>query len=156
VTHTQCSAATEQERCPSCFGTDDDFRRGLYKCSDPWHADDHLRAKTLARRTIASVLPRSEGQGSECDGGLHTSNEPQSAVWQPIETAPKDGTPVIIAERTDLSNGSTNWYIDTAVNYYETDIRSKDVWFEREGSEVVCDEPTHWQPLPTPPVSRPQ
>lgn len=31
------------------------------------------RAKTLARQTTTSVLPRPEGQGSECDGGLHTS-----------------------------------------------------------------------------------
>lgn len=30
------------------------------------------RAKTLARQTTTSVLPRSEGQAAECDGGLRT------------------------------------------------------------------------------------
>lgn len=31
----------------------------------------NARAKTLARQTTTSVLPRSEGQAEECDGGLH-------------------------------------------------------------------------------------
>jgi hypothetical protein len=71
--------------------------------------------------------------------------------WQPIETAPKDGTPVLIAECSALIDGRPHWYIDTAVNFYELDVREKDVWREREGSDVVCDSPTHWMPLPAPP-----
>lgn len=59
-------------RCPSCFGTDADYALGAYKCSNPWHGDDHLRAKTLARQTTTSVLPLREGQAEECDGGLRT------------------------------------------------------------------------------------
>jgi hypothetical protein len=73
--------------------------------------------------------------------------------WQPIETAPKDGTPVLIAECGQLSNGIDHWYIDTAINCYELDVRERDVWTEREGSKVVCDSPTHWMPLPKPPQS---
>lgn len=63
------------ERCPSCFGTDADYALGAYRCSNPWHADDHLRAKTLARQTTASGLPHREGQAVECDGGLHSPQE---------------------------------------------------------------------------------
>lgn len=150
----RCSAGTVQHTCRVLDGGID----GPYNEPDPACCSGRALE---ARDTLLRVLKRYGGEpythvaiDAAWNAAVAILNEPQGA-WQPIETAPKDGTPVIIAECTELSNGSTNWYIDTAVNYFETDIRSKDVWFEREGSEIVCDEPTHWQPLPTPPLSRP-
>lgn len=66
--------------------------------------------------------------------------------WQPIETAPKDGTEIFTAKMKPERFGS-----------YFYAVRSK--W---RGSEWVMDlgdrwspfdpDPTHWMPLPAPPT----
>lgn len=50
---------TGAERCPSCERTDVEYSSSTwkFKCSDPWHGDDHLRAKT---RTTAARAERRE------------------------------------------------------------------------------------------------
>lgn len=57
--------------------------------------------------------------------------------WQPIETAPKDGNDMLIV---------THWK-DIYVGYW-------DLMDERfmESEYVVIYEPTHWMPIPKPPV----
>ena len=56
-------------------------------------------------------------------------------TWQPIETAPRDGTRVLVYER-DAALGaiSLNWV-------------DQDGWW--------LGHPTHWMPLPTPPEDKP-
>lgn len=82
--------------------------------------------------------------------------------WQPIETAPRDGTE-ILAWRKDCGTIIIRW--DSAESFMtdseidkagltDDELFGKD-WFcadfiqgcRLEGSEV----PTHWQPLPDPP-----
>ncbi|WP_332692073.1 DUF551 domain-containing protein [Devosia sp.] len=71
--------------------------------------------------------------------------------WLPIETAPRDGSRVLLSDGTDVEIakwGDINmaekkgWQIscnaDTGWNYYE-----------------VFYAPTHWAPLPTPPGVNP-
>lgn len=64
--------------------------------------------------------------------------------WQTIESAPRDGTPVLVAER-----GPNGWWIDVGENMYDISD-GPDKWRGRESSNVTC-EPTHWMPLPEPP-----
>ena len=61
------------------------------------------------------------------------------ADWRPIETAPKDGTPILIARGGE---------VDGALWNPETDR-----WDTIGPSNIglVPDWPTHWQPLPEPP-----
>jgi hypothetical protein len=59
--------------------------------------------------------------------------------WQPIETAPKDGTVVLACE----------------IDYYPESVASANFesgswWWHMEGSRAT---PTHWQPLPPPPTT---
>lgn len=71
--------------------------------------------------------------------------------WQPIDTAPKDGTLVLIAVRGSCYIAS--WSDEAQFERFE----------ERPGWQVfVCDDgwyswaedaPTHWMPLPDPPSS---
>lgn len=77
-----------------------------------------------------------------------------AAEWQPIETAPKDGTRVLVSypleggwqiylaawERKNSSfiGRFEGWYIDRA--HYALTCITKKVHF-----------PTHWMPLPEPP-----
>lgn len=58
-------------------------------------------------------------------------------TWQPIETAPRDGTVILV------------WQAGKGRDTIITD------WFAVESNTGACgwlDEPTHWQPLPPPPT----
>ena len=75
-------------------------------------------------------------------------------TWQPIETAPKDNTAVIIAVPTEHKDGfivgeayfnpeqgGDWWWAGTSSgDYYAGPIIEMNFW-----------NPTHWQPLPPPP-----
>lgn len=63
--------------------------------------------------------------------------------WQPIETAPKDGTPVLV----HAPGGCTQWKLHTTLWICRWDGR----WVEAGGEEYTTCEPTHWMPLPPPP-----
>jgi hypothetical protein len=62
--------------------------------------------------------------------------------WQPIETAPKDGTLVLLAY--DTGPGVLQWGMSLARirgDHWATDINSQ-----------LHFVPTHWMPLPEPPA----
>jgi hypothetical protein len=74
--------------------------------------------------------------------------------WQPIETAPKDGTPVWLWWPSPDSEAITGWWSE---GWYEGDrlVRSDAGWVGNEASSHRLDEwsqPTHWMPLPAPPI----
>ena len=66
--------------------------------------------------------------------------------WQPIETAPKDGTRVLIAWNNGCDKGVVSAYWEPGyfgnIGWTEFQLRS-DYWGP--------DTPTHWMPLPKPP-----
>jgi hypothetical protein len=65
----------------------------------------------------------------------------QSSGWQPIETAPKDGT-WFLAHEPGESMKAMRW---------DTDTRDKNhAWRDHE---LLKYEPTHWMPLPDPPAA---
>ena len=67
-------------------------------------------------------------------------------MWQPIETAPKDGTRVLVF---------CHWGVDIAQWNQDSYIRKpKPYWSYRRSSSKGADRrfpPTHWMPLPEPP-----
>ena len=77
--------------------------------------------------------------------------------WQPIETAPKDGT-VIDVWLGGISESDRKFYCDG-------DTFRSPAWAWREGkfrplgglniTQVVFVQPTHWMPLPAPPEAQP-
>lgn len=70
--------------------------------------------------------------------------------WQPIETAPKDGTAVLlIVVGYEPAVGS---FKDRGWNYMDIeDFPDKDDWLRWLKNHGPW-EPTHWMPLPAPPV----
>lgn len=78
--------------------------------------------------------------------------------WQPIETAPKDRSPIVIAvptkDRDDFIVGEA---------YFDPEHYDGEWWWAGTGhgdyhggpiSEINHHMPTHWMPLPAPPAIR--
>lgn len=62
-------------------------------------------------------------------------------VWQPIESAPKDGTEVLTYDRNWSDHG-------VAISWY-----AKAYWQVQERDDPTTHHhPTHWQPLPPSPI----
>ncbi len=81
-----------------------------------------------------------------------TNNEhsPEFGVWQPIETAPKDGSEVLLYLGPPW-NGieKAAWYVHWG-NWQAGGIPSDTARDELYGIGAAV--PTHWMPLPPPPV----
>ncbi len=60
--------------------------------------------------------------------------------WQPIDTAPKDGTKVILWSKR---NTGQDCYV---ISYWHTPANPS-----KPGMWVGLRNPTHWRPLPAPP-----
>ncbi len=65
--------------------------------------------------------------------------------WQPIETAPRDGTHVIVAYDEIVGEARFDDEGGPHAGWYWTDQH----WTDAVGGEAFY--PTHWQPLPEPP-----
>jgi hypothetical protein len=68
--------------------------------------------------------------------------------WQPIETAPKDGSAILIWPAQSALTGSTECMI---ISYVVRWHDWKEAWIEASGEEYDTFYPTHWMPLPPPP-----
>lgn len=89
----------------------------------------------------------------------------RDSPWQPIETAPKDGTPVLIGWHDDAGAWQERrawWDREFAIEGCDDDMNTlwKQAWTDYRvasfGYEEVWEyEPTHWMPLPAPPVEKP-
>jgi hypothetical protein len=82
------------------------------------------------------------GENSDCEpylGPISPFDEESIMEWQPIETAPKDGTPILIYDSSELDDPI---YV---VRY------SLDEWREACGECYYTWNPTHWMPLPNKP-----
>jgi len=65
--------------------------------------------------------------------------------WRDIATAPRDGTPIILARAGGGWWPRSGWWSQTFSQWV---VREND-----EGATSLLLDPTHWQPLPGPPVS---
>jgi len=65
--------------------------------------------------------------------------------WMPIETAPRDGTRLLLADETHVAIGHRGRTLLAADEPY---LEPFDFW------DMECDDwfpPTHWQAIPPPP-----
>jgi hypothetical protein len=68
---------------------------------------------------------------------------PQDSGWQPIDTAPKDGTRVLIALWA--------WNQPNTERLYYWAEFCEGEWCEPDNLDIQYFAPTHWRPLPPPP-----
>lgn len=90
--------------------------------------------------------------------------------WQPIETAPKDGTWFVALPRAEMGFGAAEGFIPYPPTVCHIKVsRRYDHWAEIEvdHADVCCkamncwtafglDDFTHWMPLPPPPQEQPE
>lgn len=74
-----------------------------------------------------------------------------SADWQPIETAPKDGTEILLASWC-LHDAPGGPFADYTVAAWDVeDCGGDGGWATESGLEPIDFEPTDWMPVPAPP-----
>lgn len=97
-------------------------------CSEAQRAADLATCTSLTSYLANEIL-------ALCDAALAVVPLPE---WQPIETAPKDGTRVLLWRR--------------AIRDQPAPIMADGFWCETCWVwPYILSEPTHWQPLPAPP-----
>jgi hypothetical protein len=67
--------------------------------------------------------------------------------WKKIETAPRDGTQVLLASIDDTGGPEDPFIWGVRQGFYETATACR-CWYDIDGGEI---EPHFWMPLPVPP-----
>jgi hypothetical protein len=76
--------------------------------------------------------------------------------WRPIETAPKDGSRILVFDEMAADNESPVVMV-AWLNDAERHNRKRFAWCvpgswqDEQGGHCTADRPTHWRPLPAPP-----
>jgi hypothetical protein len=92
----------------------------------------------VKRESIAAALRTAYAAGAEADR------------WQPIETAPRDGTSILVAGGTITWHGPGTTVTLEEVSHVNWDGAGWWVGNDEDGEHISC-EPTHWMPLPQKP-----
>lgn len=69
-------------------------------------------------------------------------------AWQPISTAPKDGTDVLVCQGATVAVAHWNLHLGGPGWLDDSGAAQHDYW-----NYVGCISPTHWMPLPEPPTN---
>lgn len=74
--------------------------------------------------------------------------------WRPIETAPKDGTEILLFTTHDADDYYDESFSAVQIGSWDHGNQSSDpVWFRPPGWECPkIGKPTHWMPLPSSPL----
>lgn len=115
------------------------MREEVADCANYQIADTRVNGEAPAHREIASKLVGLWSDLRELEAQRKSEkDEPNADDWQPIETAPKDGRAVLLADKDgDLE----------ICKWREEDRHWATTW---SGGEFV--RPAHWRPLPKPPA----
>jgi len=108
--------------------------------------------------TFFSDLPGQESTQAEFAANMLNVGGESITGWQPIETAPKDGTEVVLYNGK-VGNGA---FVEVTYGICEEDGDEKAFSFCNDWSGLdhyftppCAPQPTHWMPLPTPPPATP-
>lgn len=92
------------------------------------------------------IVRRAKPRPIQCD-----EDEPAAPQdWQPIATAPKDGTAVLLSEPGELLGYEIPHY---TAGYWAPSHRCAAGGFWQDAYRDMVVQPTHWQPLPTSPTA---
>jgi len=135
--------------CPFCGSADTDDV--LYCAVDEYHRAYVTCSNCFAEGPV--VHDKEIGSDEAIEQAAAAWN--QRSTWQPIETEPRDGTKVLAWDGSEMQIG---W---TITIHHEPGVRLKPgaqnphtFWVYTDEELHYYDfEPTHWQPLPSPPTT---
>ena len=104
------------------------------KSHDDTKGYEHCEQCMVLRAIIASAIVEWR-DGCE----LQASVAPPVSGWRAIDSAPKDGTPVLVWDGNDCM---VSWYHTVSPEFLGE-------WYTLA---ICAEEPTHWMPLPSPPT----
>ena len=131
--------------------------------------------KKLIAETVYPIPNSDHADAYKIADAILTALEAKGLVieqwWRPIETAPKDGTDIILAvpsqqfdgKPTDPRSTVGHWAQDEERKIYlgdcggecrcpEYDYDEDATWISWDGGFTKENPPTHWRPLPEPPA----
>ena len=114
-----------------------DYQRRIWRRSAPTSTSELVPIETCRRleRERDEWKAVASKQAAMHDQAERERDEAREPKWQPIETAPKDGTKIIVFESGQIMQVAWGGVFG-------------DTW---QGFSFFVEYPTHWQPLPTPP-----
>ncbi len=119
--------------------------------------EEHAKVlAALKRVSLLSAMPKSVAEEvAACIAIMR--KEPQG--WMPIETAPKDGRPILLFGDCRVTSGNWSAPSETPRIIYQDGFAPDTEWDEWEpyweswdGGFTEEHPPTHWMPLPPPPA----
>jgi hypothetical protein len=101
-----------------------------------WHRGFHTAVDDLALNGPYITYAEHQRLLAEAWNAL-----PRRDEWQPIETAPKDGTTILIFVSGECETvcWDGGWFLG---------------WFDTWDDPVMAHYPTHWMPMPKPPTQK--
>ena len=138
---------------------------------------DHTAALRIVTEAIEATFEQRPGYLTLIANAIRVlpelSHPQQPAGWQPIETAPQDGTEIIlgslpqtymgnpVAARVTVGHWSTEEECLKRVGDCGGECRCPEYdyedpcWLSWDGGFTAGNPPTHWMPLPPPPTAHP-
>jgi len=95
-------------------------------------------------------LPSDTGQASEPLAESSQEKPMCKCKWQSIETAPKDGTLIVLGARNGVWLGK---YLPLYGSGYKPENPWSSMLLNHDHMAERYTRPTHWMPLPTPPTT---
>lgn len=106
-----------------------------------------LDCDALIKQAVADAVIASEARAAAAERERDELRAAQQ--WQPIETAPRDGSEILIIAGTAYSpKARVGWWVGSGFAFLS---RPDEFW--SVGVKIML-EATHWQPLPAPPQPR--
>jgi hypothetical protein len=127
----------------------------FYRWPEPPYLDNAAECVIVYATPHAEAVDRSEKIPLliPSNPGELTEAVRMSEAWQPIETAPKDGTPVLIyqpdSSRKKVMEAWWALEYEDGPGYWQTPIGPAG-----RGYTILPKAVTHWQALPPPPVEQ--
>lgn len=118
--------------------SDAELVRALQRTLDAW---DALPMGHHAPAAVERWLTNEIGPTIPPLRELLSRTQAETGAWRPIETAPKDGTPILVCRHNGV-------FHDYYVVWWSSDLQYP---WQSDANRYVEDLFDAWQPLPTPP-----